>query len=113
LENLVRAYRRVGRLEECARATVQHASRELTYYYDDDGSLVIRVRLPADEGAVVLQALNAAMDAQREVERDAQARDVESDDVNRGHAYPVEFGTHYISCFVCTMTCKYTTSSVY
>jgi len=73
LENLVRAYRRVGRLEECARATVQHASRELTYYYDDDGSLVIRVRLPADEGAVVLQALNAAMDAQQ--------CDTQSDDV--------------------------------
>jgi len=69
----VRAYRRVGRLEECARATVQHASRELTYYYDDDGSLVIRVRLPADEGAVVLQALNAAMDAQQ--------CDTQSDDV--------------------------------
>ncbi|RLA09120.1 MAG: hypothetical protein DRQ59_13545, partial [Gammaproteobacteria bacterium] len=34
------------------------------YYHDDDGSLVIRVRLPAEDGAVVLQALNAAMDAQ-------------------------------------------------
>ena len=29
-------------------------------HYDDDGSLVIRARLPADEGAVVLQAFNAA-----------------------------------------------------
>jgi len=81
VEKLVRAYRRVGRLEERERATAQHAARELTYYYDDDGSLVIRARLPADEGAVVLQALNAAMDAQREVERDAQARDEESEDV--------------------------------
>ncbi|MCP4768000.1 MAG: DUF222 domain-containing protein, partial [Gammaproteobacteria bacterium] len=52
------------------------ASRELTYYYDDDGSLVIRARLPAEEGAVVLQALNAAMDA-----RYAQQNEVESDDV--------------------------------
>jgi len=73
VEKLVRAYRRVGRLEERERATAQHASRELTYYYDDDGNLVIRARLPADEGAVLLQALNAAMDA--------QARDVESEDV--------------------------------
>ena len=64
VEKLVRAYRRVGRLEACERATAQHAARELTCYYDDDGSLVIRARLPADEGAVVLQALNAAMDAQ-------------------------------------------------
>ena len=73
VEKLVRAYRRVGRLEENARATAQQASRELTCYYDDDGSLVIRARLPPDEGAVVLQALNAAMDA--------QTRDTESDDV--------------------------------
>jgi hypothetical protein len=73
VEKLVRAYRRVGRLEECERATAQHASRQLTYYYDDDGSLVIRARLPPDEGAVVLQALNAAMDAQQ--------RDTKSDDV--------------------------------
>jgi len=73
VEKLVRAYRRVGRLEERERATAQHASRELNYYYDDDGSLVIRARLPADEGAVVLQALNAAMDA--------QAREAETDDV--------------------------------
>ncbi|MCP4766517.1 MAG: DUF222 domain-containing protein, partial [Gammaproteobacteria bacterium] len=54
-------------------AMAQHASRELTYYYDDDGSLVIRARLPAEEGAVVLQALNAAMDAQ---EPDAESEDV-------------------------------------
>ena len=73
VEKLVRAYRRVGRLEECERATAQHASRQLTYYYDDDGSLVIRARLPPDEGAVVLQALNAAMDAQQ--------RDTKSDNV--------------------------------
>ena len=42
-----------------------HAARELNYYHDDDGSLVIRARLPVEEGAVVLQAINAAMDAQR------------------------------------------------
>jgi hypothetical protein len=63
VEKLVSAYRRVGRLEEREWAVAQHASRELNYYYDDDGSLVIRARLPAEEGAVVLQALDAAMDA--------------------------------------------------
>ena len=73
VEKLVRAYRRVGRLEERECASAQHACGELTYYYDDDGSLVIRARLPADEGAVVLQALNAAMDAQ---ESDAEPEDV-------------------------------------
>ncbi len=62
-----------GASKERESATAQHASRELSYYHNDDGSLVIRARLPADEGAVVLQALNAAMDAQ---ERDTQSEDV-------------------------------------
>jgi hypothetical protein len=48
----------------------------LNYYYDEDGSLVIRVQLPAEEGAVVLQALNAAIDA-----RYAEHNEVEPDDV--------------------------------
>lgn len=65
--------RRVGRIEGRARSTAQHVARELTGYHDDDGGLVIRAQLPADEGAVVLQALNAAMDVQ---ERDAQSDDV-------------------------------------
>jgi hypothetical protein len=76
VEKLVRAYRSVGRHSECERAEARHAARELTYYYDDDGSLVIRARLPAEAGAVVLQALNAAMDA-----RHAEQNEAESDDV--------------------------------
>lgn len=72
VEKLVRAYRNVGKLGERERANAQHESRELAYYYDDDGSLVIRARLPADEGAVVLQALNAAMDARGEEQQDSE-----------------------------------------
>ena len=68
VEKLVRAYRSVdvhtGRLAEREQAMARHAARELNYYHDEDGCLVIRARLPAEEGAVVLQALNAAMDAQ-------------------------------------------------
>jgi len=76
VEKLVRAYRGVERQAERERAAKQHDVRELNYYYDDDGSLVIRARLPAEEGAVVLQALNAAMDA-----RDAEQSEVGSEDV--------------------------------
>jgi hypothetical protein len=47
VEKLVRAYRRVGRLEAREQAKAQHASRELHYYHDEDGCLVIRARLPA------------------------------------------------------------------
>jgi len=80
VEKLVRAYRSVGRREERERAVAQHAARELNYYYDDDGSLVIRARLPAEEGAVVLQALNAAMDA-----RYAEQNAVSSGDTIRNY----------------------------
>jgi hypothetical protein len=84
VEKLVRAYRcvsgRAGRLAEREQAMARHAARELNYYHDEDGSLVIRVRLPAEEGAIVLQALNAAMDARDTGEfgdeRDDAANDV-------------------------------------
>jgi hypothetical protein len=76
VEKLVRAYRRVGRLAEREQAMTSHAARELNFYHDEDGSLVIRARLPAEEGAVVLQALNAAMDAQCTEEHEDTVDDV-------------------------------------
>jgi len=84
VEKLVRAYRcvlgsvvgRVGRRAEREQAMASHDERELTYYHDDDGCLVIRARLPAEEGAVVLQAINAAMDAQCKEEHEDAVDDV-------------------------------------
>ena len=43
VEALVRKYRRMEAAEEAMR---QHAERYLTYYYDDDGSLVLKGRRP-------------------------------------------------------------------
>ena len=56
LERFVAAHRRVTRADD------QHAitTRRLSYRVDDDGSLTMTVRLPATDGAVVLQALRAA-----------------------------------------------------
>jgi hypothetical protein len=76
VEKLVRAYRRAGRLEAREQARAQHASRELHYYHDEDGCLVIRARLPAEEGAILLQALNTAMDAQHEEHKASESEDV-------------------------------------
>ena len=76
VEKLVRAYRGVGRQAEREQAMSRHAARELNYYHDEDGSLVIRVRLPAEDGAVVLQALNAVMDAECEAANDDTQKDV-------------------------------------
>lgn len=60
VEKLVRCYRRVCEAQELGREAHQQARRELVFHYDDDGSLVIRARLPAEAGAVLLKALEAA-----------------------------------------------------
>ena len=76
VEKLVRAYRHVERLQESLRARSSHAQRALRWTYEDDGSMVITVRLPAEQGALVVQAIHAAVDAQWR-ERDGADRDRE------------------------------------
>lgn len=59
LEKLVRYYgSALAATTEKARES--HERRELTYSWDDDGALRLSVRLPADDGALVLAALDAA-----------------------------------------------------
>jgi len=41
-------------------ANAQFANRELHYYCDEDGRLVIRGRLPAEQGALIVKALEQA-----------------------------------------------------
>ncbi len=66
VEKLVSKYSRAKRLQETEAANEQHASRELSYFYDDDGALVINARLPAEQGALIVKALEMAMDKQFE-----------------------------------------------
>ena len=61
VETLVRVYRRATEAEELSREQRQQMHREVRYYWDDDGSLVLRVRLPAEVGAQVLKALQLAV----------------------------------------------------
>lgn len=62
VETLVRKYRRVQRQRDVDTANAIHVTRELTYYWDEDGALVLHGRLPAEQGAVVLKALEMQMD---------------------------------------------------
>lgn len=59
LEGMVRAFRGAVRAQETKEAKRRQVMRHLTYYYDDDGSFVIKGRLSPEEGAVVEQALRA------------------------------------------------------
>ena len=77
VEELVRKYRGVEREDELRRVKKQYARRELKYYYEEDGSLVIKARLPAEEGALVLQALQSGADGLWRKERKAEKPAVE------------------------------------
>jgi hypothetical protein len=60
VETLVRAYRRAEE-QELSRERQQQMHREARYCWDYDGSLVLKARLPADVGALVLKAIEAAV----------------------------------------------------
>ena len=64
LETIVRAYRGVLDRELGARDPA-HRRRFVRCDHDDDGSLLLTARLPAEEGALVLAALQAGRDAVR------------------------------------------------
>ena len=60
LERLARLYRRHG---ESAAALAQHRERSFTHWEEDDGMVSFRVRLPAEQAALVLKAIEAAKDS--------------------------------------------------
>jgi hypothetical protein len=61
VETLVRQFRRVQEVEELSREARQYSQRRLTYYHDGDGSLVVKLQLPAESGALLLKALETAL----------------------------------------------------
>jgi hypothetical protein len=64
LERVLRAYRGVLARELSAEESA-HCGRYLACEHDDDGALVIRGRLPTEEGALLLAALQAGRDQLR------------------------------------------------
>jgi len=62
VENLVRAYRRCQEAEELSREARQQQNRRVSFRYDDDGSLTLLCHLPAEAGALMMKALDLAME---------------------------------------------------
>ena len=62
VEKLVSKYRTAKRVQDASVANEQYRDRELSHYYDHDGCLVIKARLPAEQGALIVNALEMAMD---------------------------------------------------
>ncbi len=75
VEKLVRCYRRAQEAEELSHEAQQQAKRELEYWFDTDGALVIKGRLPALAGAMVIKALEAAMDSAPRPQRRADTEE--------------------------------------
>ena len=62
VERLVRYYRQVEQREALSREAHQQETRELSYWFDTDGSVIFKARLPAVAGAALIKALEAAGD---------------------------------------------------
>ena len=100
VEKFVRLYRRAERAQEAERADVQHKDRELKYWYEDDGTLVLHGRFPPETGARILSALDAAMEAHA-AEQPASEWNNESEapDVPGGTSSGVEAKEPAPACF--------------
>jgi hypothetical protein len=62
VEKLVRAYRRCQEAEELSREARQQQTRAVNYRWDDDGSLVLTCRLPAEAGVRIMKAIDLALE---------------------------------------------------
>ncbi|MFT3800590.1 MAG: DUF222 domain-containing protein [Burkholderiaceae bacterium] len=82
VETVVRHYRRAQESVELDREARQVASRGLHYHYDQDGSLVLQARLPAETGALLVKALERASDARRDRDVPAEGQDVPAEGQN-------------------------------
>ncbi|CAA0099910.1 Uncharacterised protein [Halioglobus japonicus] len=78
VERLVRNYRKVKRSDALQRDNQFHALRELNWYIDDDGSYVFKGRMSPEQGARIVQALDAAMGTLHEEQRNT-AEDVSAE----------------------------------
>jgi hypothetical protein len=82
VERLVQGYRRAQEAQELSREAQQHASRRVTYGFAEDGSLILHARLPAVAGAMLIQALDAALE-------NTPATEISADEVEeRTISYP-------------------------
>jgi hypothetical protein len=88
VEAVVRGYRRARQAAELSREAQQHAGRSLRWFHDEDGSLVMQVQLGATDGAIVLRALERAVDMAREDERRRDVSAETSDGAGGASAAP-------------------------
>ena len=80
VERLVAQYRRFGHLQDEDCVHRQYVERAVTYYYDEVGSLVMKVKLPAEQGEMVVKALEKMMDVDFKEPVDVSAETSDDDE---------------------------------
>jgi hypothetical protein len=88
VEELVRNYRRAKDAQELSREARQHRDQTLWMTTEDDGSLVIRGRVPAEIGALFRRALELAEDS-LPIDKNVSA-ETSSEDLHRSRKRRVE-----------------------
>ncbi len=73
VERAVSIWRRDKRLRALERDNELHAMRELSWYYDDEGFLVMHARFTPEQGAVIRQAVEAAAEQLFQEQKDVSA----------------------------------------
>ena len=73
VERVVSNYRRGKRLEALQEENQRHAHRELSWYVDHDGMWVLNGKFTVEQGALIAKALEGAMEALFEEQRDEPA----------------------------------------
>ena len=92
VEKFARLYRQASQANETERADARHRERGLTFWHEDDGTVVLHGRFPPEMAARIVSALEAAM-AAHAAEQPAEAGSQESvegapPDVPRGTPVP-------------------------
>jgi hypothetical protein len=70
IEQMVRNYRRCERRKLLQQERRNHALRELSWYFDEDGCWVLKGRFTPEQGALIQKAVEEAMDEQFEERAD-------------------------------------------
>jgi hypothetical protein len=73
VERLVRNYRKVKRHEALSRDNDRHTIRQLDWYFDADGSLVLKGRFTPEQGLLVKKVLESIMDEDFFEQKDVSA----------------------------------------
>ena len=73
VQRLVRNYRKVKRNEALWRDNDRHVMRQLDWYFDDDGSLVLKGRFTPEQGLLVKKVLASIMDEDFHEQKDVSA----------------------------------------